>query len=219
MEVLFQVIANEYFEFPGYKRATLLFENIITKKQVECVFMISPSSIQDGKSINAQIDKTLTGWFASRSGASPSTISTSGYFLDTSENNERLDFLDNFSNYMLDKQNSHLEFVNEWKQTFIIEGRQYFGFMQSISLSKNSMMPFIYAYNMSFMYFRDFKIHHSKDKRDDNSTLNTSSAMSVLSGGKSRLVDYNNTPQDNGSERVSLSGTINDILTSGGGKS
>lgn len=146
------------FELPGYSRTRIEFQDKISKEISKFEFIISPSTMQEQRTNDIQLDKTMTGYFVSRSGRQPGNLSFSGYLLDTRKNRERLNFLEAFATKVEDAKNKYMETVTHFEQSVYIEGRKYLGLIQSMGLSKTSDKQFLYAVNISFMFFKDTQI-------------------------------------------------------------
>lgn len=143
------------FDLPGYRNATIDFKSLVDKRHYRGGFLISPSSMSEQRGANTQIEKTMSGYWVFRNGRAVGTIALSGYFLETLVALERNYWLRLFESYAQDSQNSKMEYINNWKQWLTIEGRRYYGFIQSLSTTKSGNNPYLYQFNMTFTFFND----------------------------------------------------------------
>lgn len=145
---------NEDFILPGYHNARIIFQNKTTGEINNWGFLISPSSYNVSKQNDIQLNKTLVGWFITRGGPAIGTLTMSGYFLDTLYSPERMEFWRIYQEYIEDSQNQYMEFVSNFSQKILIEGKYYHGVIQSMSLSKSGNQQFLYQYNISFLFYK-----------------------------------------------------------------
>lgn len=151
---------DDDFKLPGYARASLSFNPIVSGKTKKYFrFAIDPQSIQEQRANNFQIDKTMGGWFLSRTGQQLGQITVTGLLMDTKVSQERIKFLQVFDGYAVDSRNKYLEYSSDYYQVLEIEGIAYTGIIQNISLSKTSQMPFVYQININFMFTKTQIVH------------------------------------------------------------
>jgi alpha-acetolactate decarboxylase len=173
-------------EFPGYHNAFIQFTNNTTNNVATTIpFMISPSSSSESRSTSQQMSKTNAGWFIMRTGKNPGTMNISGYMLDIKNALERHQFLENYKKYIEDIKNERLEFTNEYSTKLRVEGRDYYGYIQSISFTKSAVQPFLYQYNITLVVLNDKMIYDpryaAQSLESVNSLLKTGTAVATVS--------------------------------------
>ncbi len=188
---------NKDLKLPGYKPALI---SITTNdgSKVNIPFLISPSNMSDGRSNSVQTIKTSAGWFIYKLGENLGQLSLSGYMLDTKNELERHAFLQDYKYYMVDKRTEDHEVVNENVVELFLEGIQYTGYITGLSFSKSAAQPFLYQYNIQFIFVDDKYIYGSEEsallprppvKDNDSKT----SAQYAIADGISKILNQNTT--------------------------
>lgn len=126
-------------------------------------FAISPSNLNESRANEYQTSKTNGGYFAMKMGPSPTQISWSGYMLDIEGYLEKHKFLENWKNLIEDRQNSNLEYENEYTFKFVCMGREYYGIINSINIGTDARTPLLHSYSISMTCFND-KCIYTSDK-------------------------------------------------------
>jgi hypothetical protein len=149
------------FDLPGYHNAQVHFIHNTNPSKTEVLnFAVSPSSFSDSRSITQQMSKTSAGWFIQRTGKAPSSVALTGYMLDIKKQLERHAFLEQYKRCVEDTKNERFESFYEYNTKIFIEGRAYYGYMQSISFSKSGTQPFLYQYNMNFVILGEQQVYN-----------------------------------------------------------
>lgn len=152
------------FVLPGYQNARIIFKSILDKNTMYTWgFLVSPSGLNVQYGVDVQTQKTMTGWVISKAGPAIGTLNLSGYFMDSLYCIERIRFLEAYKLYGLEGQNEYFEYVNNYTQRIIVEGVQYYGIINSISVAKSSNLPFLYQYTITFTFYKDEIVYRSED--------------------------------------------------------
>ena len=139
-------------KLPGYQRANIVFKNSKNSGDVVSIpFLVSPSSFNDTKSTQQQMNKTSGGWFVMRLGSGMTNLSITGYMLDTVDIRERHRFLSAYNSYIKDRKDDYFEYFNDYSTSINVEGRTYNGYIQSINFQKSAVQQFMYQYSISFV--------------------------------------------------------------------
>lgn len=147
------------FDYPGYYNCTLWFFRNGSKELYVANFIVSPNTLSIQRGSNDQANKTMGGWFVQRTGENPINISFGGYLLDTRDVPEVKTLLEKIENYSNSKRNSVNELYSEWTTELRIDGWEYKGFIQSVSLTKNGQSPYVYQYTIGFVAFKSKPYH------------------------------------------------------------
>ena len=189
---------------PGYKVAHMI-ASLNGKDAYRITFAISPSSLNESRTNNYQVNKTNGGWFAQRMGPNPMQVSIDGYMLDIEGYLEKHQFLWNWKNFLEDRKVNTLEYENSYTIRLICMGRAYYGAATSISISSSGMKPFLHQYQMSFMIFKDEYIYKPNEVKVALNKTNTSSALTGKNVG-SRLYSVLTSSVSNIQKSVTLYG-------------
>lgn len=222
------------YDYPGYHNAYIRFDDTMTGQEAMIIpFLMSPSSAADQRSNTQQMTKTNAGWFVMRTGKNPASLNLTGYMLDTYDNLERHAFIENYRTYVQDTRNSNLELVNKYTTTIIVEGYEYYGFIQSISFSKTANQQFLYQYNISFVVMNDLKVYNPKFAvKNINAFKKTDETVLASSGEVTIATEFKVTPSLSpaqlnpltadasvvGASKLSIADTIGKILSGGSEK-
>lgn len=152
---------DKKISLPGYKHCRLIFTQITTGDTVTMPFVVSPSSFSDNRNIQQQMSKTTSGWFVMRMGQQMTTLSITGYLLDTEQIKERQAFVIAYNSYMRDTKDDYFQYENKYSSKFDIEGRVYTGLVQSLSLQKSSVQQFLYQYSITFLVLSETSGYNS----------------------------------------------------------
>jgi hypothetical protein len=146
------------FLMQGYKKCTLFFSKA-GSPVMHIRFLVSPGNMQVGYNEQMSLEKTASGWVIGREGMSTGSLSFSGYMLDTKNVSEKHSFLENYKKYLVSKQNAYGDYYSEMTIKVYLEGVEYEGLISGISFSKNSAQPFLYQYNLSFLFVQDDTVY------------------------------------------------------------
>ncbi|MEG0728119.1 MAG: hypothetical protein RR420_00715 [Anaerovoracaceae bacterium] len=149
---------------PGYQNGRILFTNMNTGRSTVLNFLISPSQKQEQRSQNAAVNKTMGGWFVQKGGSNLTRVSITGALLDTKDANETQIFINKISMYAEATKNNRGEHTSPYKQTLIIDGRKYEGYIESVSLSKDAVTHLVNRFTLSFVSFKDWSIYNPTDQ-------------------------------------------------------
>jgi hypothetical protein len=122
-------------------------------------FALSPSSLSETRENNFQITKTGAGWFAQNMGPSVVSLSFDGFMLDIEGYLEKHQFLDNWKNFLEAKRTDKMEYQNKYSVRFLCMGREYYGFMRTITIQTTAQRPFLHQYSGMFMCLSDKYIY------------------------------------------------------------
>lgn len=187
-------------KLPGYKRATLNMKWMVSgKKPPDGVsdhtinFLVSPSSFTETRSNIRQLNRTNGGWFVAKGGRNPIQMNVSGYMMDIKNYMERHQFIWSYKRYIEDRKNNVLEFENYYSVKFTCEGREYYGYIDSIQFSKSSMQPFMYQYNINFVALDDRYVFQSDSALKEAKDVVPSSKATAATSGTLASIVYNAT--------------------------
>ncbi len=150
-------------DLPGYHSAFIEITKTSDNKVVQKLnFILSPSSSSESRSNSQQMTKTNAGWFIQRIGKNPTNLNISGYMMDAKGILEKHTFLENYKQYIEDTKNIRFEYSNPYSVKIRLEGRDFHGYISSISFNKNAQQPYMYQYNITFVILRDKFIYDEK---------------------------------------------------------
>ena len=177
---------KEGVSFPGYKNAYLQIVKKDGSERVSIPFAISPSNFNDTRSNLFQTVRTMSGWVVLKLGTEPIAVTISGYMLDCAEKQERHEFLEKYKQYIEDNKNYNHYYYNDYNCTLIIEGREYIGYVSSLTYTKSAERPFLYQYTIQFVALGENKYDSGSDTQvqvnsDYNLTLNEIAASGKVS--------------------------------------
>lgn len=153
---------SEGLELPGYHSAFVQIYNTVEKRVETTIgFNLSPSSSSEARSNSQQMTKTNAGWFIQRTGKNPTNLTISGYMMDARGILEKHDFLEKYKAYIEDSKNVRFEYSNPYTVKIRLEGRDFYGYIQGISFSRNANQPYLYQYNITFLILNDKMIYDS----------------------------------------------------------
>jgi hypothetical protein len=135
------------------------------------------------------VTKTNAGWFIMRTGKNPTNLIISGYMMDAKDVLEKHEFLENYKKYIEDTRNVRMEYVNPYAVKIRLEGRDYHGYIQSISFSKAAIQPYLYQYNLTFIILNDKMIYDARQAarsvNNINALINTGAQQNILTASSS----------------------------------
>ncbi|MGL5713551.1 MAG: hypothetical protein ACRCX2_11080 [Paraclostridium sp.] len=178
------------FESPKYPKGKIKFTSFSGGESTEIEFIAGPSAMQEQRSNSVQIDKTMSGWFLSRSGPGIGNLNISGFLLDCKEAGERFEFLKKYKDGAEDVLSSYFEYSNKFKQSIEIEGIEYYGFIQSMTIGKAQSTPYAYNFSVSFAFVAD-KQTFSPSESVSGGRDSSSSRYNTYSTSKSRNYEFN----------------------------
>jgi hypothetical protein len=156
---------------PSYEIAHMIVSKA-GKDLYRLTFAIAPTDYSESRSNNVQLSKTNAGWFGQPVGPSPITVNFSGYMLDVEGYLEKHQFLDNWGRFLQANRTSKMEYRNDYQVRFIIDGRAYYGYMQTITFQKSSQKPFTHQYSGTFIALYD-KFIYKPDQLKVTTALGT----------------------------------------------
>lgn len=185
-------------KFPGYKRATLQMDwNVPGKNPVDGIssytinFLVSPSSFSESRSNVRQVNRTNGGWFVMKGGRNPINMNITGYMLDVKNFLEKHQFIWNYKRFIEDRKSSLFEYENYYSVRFICEGREYYGYIDSIQFSKSAERPFMHQYTISFVALDDRYIFSSSMALQEAKTIVPSYKYATTKTVKLANIVYN----------------------------
>jgi len=177
---------NIIYELPNYKNCTLYFTD--DKARYSVGFLVSPSSYSALQSFTRNSTKMLNGWSIHSTGKEPGNLNISGFFLDSYQIQERLNFIIQYRLLMQCEQNDVHEYTNQFEQEIEIEGMIYRGLVSSFSYSKDQSRPYLYNFSLTFVFVEvresspsDSRLpEYARDKLNDGRTYVYDDQMSLV---------------------------------------